>query len=105
MAFLAECRMMLHVWLRSGNTNTARGIIPFLKEALALLPPGHRIYAARADSGFCQNDFITFLEQRRIPYAVAARFTSTVKYLVASQVTQWRQFGPGLDVGETTYHL
>jgi hypothetical protein len=103
MAFLAEAKMVLHVWLRSGNTGSARGVVPFLKEALALLPHGHRLYAVRADSGFCQNAFFAFLEEQNLPYAVAARFTAKVQRIVVSQVAHWHPFGPGLEVAETTY--
>jgi hypothetical protein len=31
---------VLHGWLRSGNAGAARGVVPFLQEALALLPEG-----------------------------------------------------------------
>lgn len=103
MAFLAEAKMILHMWLRSGNAGTARGAAAFLEEALSLLPEGHRIYAVRADSGFCDNGFLTYLEREDLPYAVSARFTTKVQWIVGSQVKTWRRFGPGLDVGETTY--
>ena len=103
LAFLAEAKMVLHVWLRSGNSGTAQGVVAFLKEALALLPEGHTIYAVRADSGFCNNAFLSFLEAEGFAYAVAARFTKKVQRIVAYQVSEWRNFGPGLEVGETTY--
>jgi hypothetical protein len=103
LAFLAEAKVVLHVWLRSGNTGSARGVVPFCQEALGRLPQGHRVYAVRADSGFCQNDFLQFLHARRLAYAIAARFTSTVQRLVLSQVKQWRCFAPGLEVAETSY--
>jgi len=104
MAFLAEARMILHVWLRSGNTHTARGVVAFFREAIEMLRAyGHRIYAVRADSGFGQDDFLTELERLGIPYAVATRFTNRVKYIIGHTVRDWRTFGPGLEVGETTY--
>jgi len=34
---LAEAHFLLHGWLRSGNCGSARGVVEFLKEALALL--------------------------------------------------------------------
>src|SRR6202044_4003531 len=37
-AVLAEAHFLLHGWLGSGNCGTARGVVEFLKEALALLP-------------------------------------------------------------------
>ncbi len=103
LAFLAEAKMVLHVWLRSGTTGTGRGVVAFLKEALALLPQGHHLDAIRAVSGFCHNELLWFLERLEIPYALAGRFTSSVQKLLVSQVKEWRPFGPGLDVAETTY--
>ena len=52
LAVLAEAPFVLHVWLRSGNCSSARGVVEFLKEGLALLEPAHRIRVVRADSGF-----------------------------------------------------
>src|ERR1700736_5071404 len=52
LAILAEAKVVLHAWLRSGNTASARGVIAFLAETLAKLPPAFRLYALRADSGF-----------------------------------------------------
>ena len=38
LAVLAEMPFVLHAWMRSGNTGSSRGVVEFLKEALALLP-------------------------------------------------------------------
>jgi hypothetical protein len=62
-----------------------------------------KVTAPVPDSGFIQDEFLSELERLGLPYAVAARFTSKVKYLVGYGVKNWRAFGPGLDVGETTY--
>ena len=40
LAVLAEVPLVLHGWLRSGNTGAARGARASLREALALLPEG-----------------------------------------------------------------
>ncbi len=39
LAVLAEAHFVLHAWLRSGNCGSSRGVVEFLKEALALLGP------------------------------------------------------------------
>jgi hypothetical protein len=49
---LAEAHFLLHGWLRSGNCGTARGVVEFLKEALARLPEKHALRVVRADAGF-----------------------------------------------------
>ena len=55
---------MVHAWLRSGNTASARGVVRrFLAETLARLPSDFRIYALRADSGFFVTEFLVELER------------------------------------------
>ena len=70
---LAEAPFILHGWLRSGNTGAARGVVPFLQEALTLLPEGMWLRTVRADSGFFDGAFLDFLEERALPYVVVAR--------------------------------
>jgi hypothetical protein len=79
LAVLAEAQFILHGWLRSGNTGAARGVVPFLREALALLPEGTWLRTVRADSGFFDGTFLDFLEERALPYVVVARLTRTLK--------------------------
>ena len=79
LAVLAEAPFILHGWLRSGNTGAARGVVPFLQEALALLPEETWLRTVRADSGFFDGGFLDFLEERALPYVVVARLTSTLK--------------------------
>ena len=67
-AVLAEAHFLLHGWLRSGNCGTARGVVEFLKEALALLPEQHALRVMRADAGFFEQQLLGFLEQRGLSY-------------------------------------
>jgi len=53
-AVLAEAHFLLYGWLRSENCGTARGVMEFLKEALAMLPEKHAIRVVRADAGGVQ---------------------------------------------------
>jgi hypothetical protein len=100
---MAEAKLVLHLWLRSGNTHTARGVVPFFRKAVSHLPANHAIYAVRADSGFCLNAFMDELERDGRHYVIVAKFTGTVKFLVVNVVRQWRPLECGYDVGETTY--
>jgi hypothetical protein len=102
LAMLAEAKVVLHAWLRSGNTGSARGVEAFLAEALAALPSGFRLYAVRADSGFFVARFLDELERRTLPYAIAVRMNPLVHRTVAGLRT-WAPFGPGLEVAETRY--
>jgi hypothetical protein len=102
LAMLAEAKVVCNVWLRSGNTGTARGVEAFLGETLARLPAAYRLYALRADSGFFVTELLDALEARQLPYAIAVRMNRLVHRQVVG-LTTWRPFGPGLEVAETPY--
>jgi hypothetical protein len=102
LAFLAEAKIVLHAWLRSGNTGSARGVRAFLDEALARLPQRCALYAVRADSGFFEAAVLSDLEDRQLPYAIAVRLTLPLKRRLAG-LQAWQEFGPGLEVGEFQY--
>ena len=104
LAVLAEAHFILHGWLRSGNTGAARGVIPFLQEALALLPEGTWLRTVRADSGFFDGQFLDFLEARALPYVVVARLTSTLKRKGAG-IKEWPVIDEHLAAGEFTLQL
>ena len=88
LAALAEAPMILHGWLRSGKAGSARGVVPFLQEALALMPPAWKLRTVRADSGFFDQALLGFLEERSLPYIVVARMTRTLKAAAAS-IRDW----------------
>ena len=71
LAILAQAKLVLHAWLRSDNTASARGVKAFLAETLARVPADFRFYAVRADSGFFLSEFLEELERRALPYAIA----------------------------------
>ena len=104
LAVLAEAQFILHGWLRSGNTGAARGIVPFLQEALALLPEGTWLRTVRADSGFCDQALLEFLEQRGLPYLVVARLTSALKRQCAG-IKDWTVMDEHHAAGEFTVKL
>ena len=99
LAVLAEAPLVLHGWLRSGNTGAARGVTAFLSEALALLPPGMNLRCVRADSGFFEEALLAFLEQRQLPYLVVARLTTRLKRRAAG-ISQWQPVDEHYAVGE-----
>ena len=87
-AFLAKAPLVLHAWLRSGNTGSARGAVAFLTEAFELMPKNWKLRTVRADSGFFDNALLTFLETMGIPYIVVARLTQNVKRKAAG-IAKW----------------
>jgi hypothetical protein len=102
LAMLAEAKVVVHAWLRSGNTGTARGVRAFLAETLARLGEGLRLYALRADAGFFEREFLEELESRGLPYAIAVRMTRPLKREIVGLRT-WMSFGAGLEAAELAY--
>jgi hypothetical protein len=99
LAVLSEAHFLLHGWLRSGNCGTSRGVVEFLKEALALLGQRVKIRLLRADSGFFDDKLLSFLEQRLLLYIVVAKLTPWVKR-AAQRVEQWTILDDDYAVGE-----
>jgi len=104
LAVLAEAHFILHGWLRSGNCGAARGAVEFLKEALALLGPSHRLRVVRADSGFFEEPLLSFLEERQLTYIVVARLTRWLKR-EAARVQQWKALDDVYSVGQFRLQL
>jgi hypothetical protein len=104
LAVLAEAYFVLHGWLRSGNCSSGRGVVEFLKEALALLGGRHKIRVIRADSGFFDDDLLTFLETRNLPFIVVARLTALIKKELR-HLGDWRELDADFAVTQFTKKL
>lgn len=101
LAMLAEAKVVVHAWLRSGNSGTARGVSAFLAETMARLGD-YLVYAVRADSGYFQSAFLDDLEARNLPYSIAVRMSRHVKQAVIG-IRDWQRFGPGLEAAAMDY--
>ena len=104
LAVLSEAHFLLHGWLRSGNCASARGVVEFLKEALALWSQRQKIRLVRADSGFFDDKLLSFLEERRLPYIVVARMTRFIRR-EAQRVADWRALDENFSVGQFRLQL
>lgn len=101
-AFAADWRMVVHAWLRPGNTDDCNGGREFTEEALALLEPRHRVGLIRADAGFYDWKFFEALESKSIAYIVSADMTSPLRHEIVA-TKQWLNAGEGVDVAEFQY--
>jgi hypothetical protein len=99
LAVLAEAHFILHGWLRSGNCTSGRGVSEFLAEALTFLGDSRKIRIVRADSGFFDDKFLSFLEERELPYIVVAKMTQRVKSKM-HYIQEWRQLDSKFSVSE-----
>ena len=107
LAFLSEVRRLFWVTLRPGKAGTANGCVELLQQALTILPPGHQVAFVRADGGFFLTRFLTFLEQRDLPYLIMARLTPVLRRVVLHRLPEpaWRRVGPGIDVADSMVTL
>lgn len=104
LAVLAEAPLVLHGWLRSGKAGSARGVVPFLQEALALMPADWKLRTVRADSGFFDQTLLSFLEERSLPYIIVARMTRTLKAAAAS-IKDWTPLDANYSTASLTLQL
>lgn len=101
-ATLGNRPWVVHAWLRSGNTTSARGADQFLEEVFAMLPNPSAIRFLRGDSGYGVEPFLSCVEDKKLVYTIAARFTRGLKNLTMA-VTDWRELEPGIAVSEVMF--
>ena len=83
---------------------SARGVVPFLQEAPALLSEGLWLRTVRADSGFFDEPRLAFLEGRGLPHVIVARMTSTLKRKRAG-IQEWTLIDEPHDASEFAVQL
>lgn len=100
-AFIAELRMVANCWLRSGDTSSSTNIIHFLEETFEILKD-KKISLFRADSGFCSEKVFSFLEDRGIEYAIAARIHALIQHKIREQKA-WKLIDEGIWISEIIF--
>lgn len=103
MAFVADCRMVANLWLRSGNTHSANNMFSFLEDTLHKLL-GKKIGLLRGDSGFYSKKIFNHLEERETPisYIIAVPLHAPIQRKISQQQV-WLKLGDGVEIGEAQY--
>jgi hypothetical protein len=101
MAFIADCRMVANLWLRSGNSHAANNVFGFIEDTFDKLQ-GKKIGLLRGDSGFYGEKIFRYLEDREVSYIIAVRLYEPVQVKIAVQKV-WFTLGDGVEIGETEY--
>lgn len=83
MAFLPQTRMVINAWMRQGNTVSLSSCVEFLKETLDILK-NKTVGLIRADSGFCSEKMLGFLEERNLQYVIAVKFHELIRWEIGS---------------------
>ena len=101
MAFIADLRMVAHSWLRPGNAGSSNGAKTFLSETMDILGK-HRIGLLRADAGFFDGEFLTYLESKILLYIVAVRMNRVIKEKIEN-ASGWLRVDRGIECTEFEY--
>jgi hypothetical protein len=101
--FIGETRDFLLGKFRPGNKYTSHGAVKLLKECLQLIPQSVQQLYLRADSGFYSFDFLSFLNQRDIRYAVSVKLYGTIQAQLGG--LKYRDSGDGVEASEFEYVL
>ena len=64
LAVLEEAKLVVQFWLRAGNAPCASNVIAFTLDLLSNLPRHIRLRLVRADSGFCEEGWLSLLESQ-----------------------------------------
>lgn len=92
---------MANFWLRSGDSSSANNFIGFLEDTLANFG-NRKVGLIRLDSGFCQNNVMSYLESKRLNYIVAARFTHPIQHLIDKHEV-WIPVDEGIEICNKNY--
>lgn len=103
LAVLEEAKLVAQFWLRSGNSPCASNVVNFTLELLSNLPRHLRLRLVRADSGFCEDRWLSLLEERRLPYIVVAVLHHKITSLLRKEMIWQPSAVPGTDVAEIIY--
>jgi hypothetical protein len=103
LAVLAEARLVVQLWLRSGNASCGNNVVAFFMDLWEQRPSHVRLRAVRADSGFCDAELFALWESLRLPYIVVARLTEPIRNLIRGGTVWTPTELAGTEVAETEY--
>jgi len=104
LAVLEEAKLVVRFWLRAGNASCASNVGAFTLDLLSNLPRHIRLRLVRADSGFCEEGWLSLLESQGLAYIVVAQLHCKLQSLLRKE-TIWQTSGiEGTEVAEVHYH-
>jgi len=92
-------KYVVNLWNRSGNTSSGNGCLEFAKQTWERLALRLKILGVLADSAFYQIELVEFIEDKQVPYVIAARLSRPLQNEIA-KVTQWKKVDDGISVAE-----
>jgi len=100
LAVLEEAKLVVGFWLRPGNASCANNVVAFTLDLLQNTPCWIKLRLVRADSGFCQPDWLDLLEGQGLPYIVVARLLKPVQRLLKKDLLWTATDLAGTEVAE-----
>jgi hypothetical protein len=102
LVFVSEMKLLYHTWFRTGSAYTSNGIVGFLQEVKASLPPTIKKVFFRADSGFFSGGLFDLLESFVWDYLVKVKLKNLEK-LLQQQIWVPVQGNKDIAICEFTY--
>jgi hypothetical protein len=103
MGFVAEAKLVCGFWLRPGNTATCNNVVAFTLNILSSLPRHIRLGLVRADSGFCADEWLSLLEEKKLKYVVVGKLREPVRDLLRKEQKWQRTDVAGVEVSSVDY--
>lgn len=100
-AFINDVRMVANCWNRSGDTASSSNCIHFLEETFSILQ-NKTIGLFRADSGFCSESILKFIEDKNILYVMSCKLYANLQSAIYSHVA-WNPIGMGIWIAEIEF--
>ena len=102
MAFVGQTRMVANAWLRPGNTADSSSCKLFMQETFDQALKGKKIGLVRADSGFYNEELLSYLEQERHNYIMAVKMYPNVKSEIWG-LGDWMELARGIELNEMKF--
>jgi len=93
--------MVANCWNRSGNTSSINNCINFLEETFAILR-NKKVGLLRAESGFCSETILKFIEEKNIAYVMLCKLYANLQSAIYS-VSKWQPLGMGIWITEMEF--
>jgi len=103
---IAEQKVVVHYWLRRGDSACANNAGEFIGQCLDQLPAHIRIGLVRGDSGFCAATVKAAVRQRGAHYILVAKLDQKLQTLCRHEDVCWQPTDiAGLEVQEVDWQL
>jgi len=100
-AFIDDVKLVANMWLRSGDTSSSNNFLAFLEDTLSKLK-NKTVSLIRLDSGFFQSNILDYLEEKKMNFIIAAKFTHPIQRVIQAS-SNWIVLDTGIEICEQFY--